>query len=191
MISLVAFLGNHGRQYGGNRHNVAWQLADSLPFADRLGWQGKFKGRYASLDGIAPGRVHFLKPETYMNLSGESIGEVSRFLKIAPEEILVVHDELELPFGTVGLKKGGGLGGHNGLRSAKAVLGTADFWRLRLGIGRPERGDVAGYVLSDFTADERIVLRQVFPQAAELLEKILSGGPDGLLPEWGKKRLVQ
>ena len=129
-----------------------------------------------------------------MNLSGDSIGQLARFYKINPEEILVVHDELELPLGTLSLKNGGGLGGHNGLRSTKAVLGTADFWRLRFGIGRPEHKDVAGYVLSDFTGDEKIILSQIFPAAGELLEKILSGNspsdPGKLLPEWNKKKLA-
>ena len=125
-----------------------------------------------------------------MNLSGDSIGELCRFFKIPPEEVLVVHDELELPPGTISLKKGGGLGGHNGLRSTKAVLGTPDFWRLRFGIGRPEHKDVASFVLSDFTADEKIILQQMFPQSAELLEKILCGNPDKLLSEWSKKKLI-
>ena len=90
----------------------------------------------------------------------------------------------------ISLKKGGGLGGHNGLRSAKAVLGTADFWRLRFGIGRPQHDDVAGYVLSDFTADEKIIFQQIFPQAAELLEQIFSDNPDKLLSKWNKKNLL-
>ena len=93
-----------------------------------------------------------------MNLSGEAIADAAAFFKVKGEEILVVHDELELPVGTASLKWSGGLGGHNGLRSAKASLGTADFWRLRFGIGRPDHPDVAAYVLSDFTSDERITL---------------------------------
>ena len=190
MISLVAFLGNYGKKYEGNRHNVAWLFADSLPFAGSLSWQKKFQGHYATCDSCGGHRVYFLKPETYMNRSGDSIGQLARFYKIKPEEVLVVHDELELPPGTVSLKNGGGLGGHNGLRSTKAVLGTADFWRLRFGIGRPEHKDVAGYVLSDFTNDEKIILSQIFPSAATLLEKVLSGDPVKLLPEWNKKKLL-
>lgn len=194
MIQLVAFLGNYGKKYEGNRHNVAWLFADSLSFVGGLNWQKKFQGHYTSTDSFGNHRVYFLKPETYMNLSGDSIGQLARFYKINPEEILVVHDELELPLGTLSLKNGGGLGGHNGLRSTKAVLGTADFWRLRFGIGRPEHKDVAGYVLSDFTGDEKIILSQIFPAAGELLEKILSGNspsdPGKLLPEWNKKKLA-
>ena len=125
-----------------------------------------------------------------MNLSGESIQPLAAFYKIKPEEILVVHDELELPCGTVSLKWSGGLGGHNGLRSTKEKLGTADFWRLRFGIGRPEHPDIAGYVLSDFTQDERIILSQIFPQTASLLENIFKKGPESQLQDWKKKNLA-
>lgn len=217
MISLVAFLGNYGRQYERTRHNVAWQFAESLPFYNKLSWQEKFKGDYAvaetpalaewigqsglvttkdggtpALPKNAPDKIYFLKPLTFMNLSGESIGELAHFFKIAPEQVLVVHDELELPLGTVSLKWSGGLGGHNGLRSTKAVLGTADFWRLRFGLTKPQNRDIADYVLSDFTADERTVLNAVFAESAALFAKILlSSDPARLIPEWGKKRIVE
>lgn len=220
MISLVAFLGNYGREYESTRHNVAWLFEESLPFSNKLNWQSKFKGQYATVDGTqfaewadeiftaekqasltpqqleeaasappAPKKIlktaekiYFLKPETYMNLSGESIGALAQFFKIKPEEILVVHDELELPPGTYSFKWSGGLGGHNGLRSTKAVLGTPDFWRLRFGIGRPNHPDVANYVLSKFTEDERITLSLVFNKAAILLAHILTHTkPDKLL----------
>lgn len=126
-----------------------------------------------------------------MNLSGESILEACQFFRIPPEEVLVVHDELELAPGLVSLKWSGGLGGHNGLRSAKASLGTADFWRLRFGIGRPTHPDVASYVLSDFSPDEKILLSQVWPQASELLLGVLEKGPEPFLPEWAKKKVAQ
>lgn len=217
MIKLVAFLGNYGREYADTRHNVAWQFEDSLPFAGKLSWQNKFKGKFSAIDmknlsewcaesGIlskkdgspvqvfddAPNQIFFLKPETYMNLSGESIIEAASFYKIKPEETLLVHDELELPIGTVSLKWSGGLGGHNGLRSAKAVFGTADFWRIRFGLTKPSGRDIADYVLSPFTSDERIILSQVFPQAANLFAKVIfSKEPSKLLPEWSKKKCIQ
>ncbi len=195
MISLVAFLGNVGKKYAGNRHNVAWHFADSLSMLSGASWQKKFKGQYASLPvtgGDGERRlVHFVKPETFMNLSGESVAEAASFFKIKPEEILVVHDELELPVGTASLKWSGGLGGHNGLRSMKACFGTADFWRLRFGIGRPDHPDVAGYVLSDFTADERISLSLVWPPAGELLAGLLERGTEPFAKEWQKKKLIQ
>lgn len=195
MISLVAFLGNVGPKYAGNRHNVAWQFADSLSLLSSASWQKKFRGLYTSLSLTDPEGerrlVHFIKPETFMNLSGEAMADAASFFKIKPEEILVIHDELELPVGTASLKWSGGLGGHNGLRSAKATLGTADFWRLRFGIGRPDHPDVAGYVLSDFTSDERITLSLVWPAVGELLAAILDKGPEGFQKEWQKKKLVQ
>lgn len=215
MIKLVAFLGNYGKEYEKTRHNVAWQFEKSLPFADKLSWQTKFKGNYATVepetlaqwckdfglltkkDGspvIIPDemeRIYFLKPETYMNLSGESIIELCNFYKIKPEETLVVHDELELPFGTISLKWSGGLGGHNGLRSTKQVFGTADFWRLRFGLSKPSGIDIASYVLGKFTSDEQISLSQIFAQSAVLFAKVLfSVKPENLIQEWGKKKLL-
>jgi aminoacyl-tRNA hydrolase len=112
--------------------------------------------------------------------------------KINNDEILVVHDELELPIGTVSLKWSGGLGGHNGLRSAKAVLGTADFWRLRFGISKPANANIADYVLSNFTADERIILAQEFAPTNEMFCKLLlSTDPNRILQGWSKKKIVE
>jgi PTH1 family peptidyl-tRNA hydrolase len=151
----------------------------------------------------APRKLHFLKPETFMNVSGESAAAAAAFFKIDVPSILVVHDELELPLGTVSLKCGGGLGGHNGLRSLKASLGTADFWRLRFGIGRPDdrapgQGGAPGsgkgiveWVLSDFSAAEGLILDQMFVAAAAAFAGALTGDPAALLPEWGKKRLEE
>lgn len=176
MIKLFVFLGNHGREYRGNRHNVAWQFLESLWLYPSLSWQRGFKGRWAAADGVA-GRRWFIAPETYMNLSGESAAEIARFYKVEPGETLVVHDELELPFGFFGLKDGGGLGGHNGLRSMKERFGTADFKRLRFGIGRPGHDDISGWVLSDFSADEREKLDcSVFPRAETAFRLCLDEG---------------
>ena len=218
MIKLVAFLGNYGKEYEKTRHNVAWYFEDSLPFAGKLSWQSKFKGEIASLtplelaqwasetkicskkDGSpvlvpeeAPPHIYFLKPMTYMNLSGESIIEVANFYKILPEEILVIHDELELSPGFVSWKWSGGLGGHNGLRSTKAVLNTADFWRLRFGIGRPsnENIGVADWVLSRFSPEEQALMQNVFSQTNFLFVKsLLSKDPKEFIQNWGKKKLT-
>jgi PTH1 family peptidyl-tRNA hydrolase len=218
MIKLVAFLGNYGKEYEKTRHNVSWYFEDSLPFANRLSWQNKFKGEIASFtpaelsqwacetkicskkDGSpvlvpdeAPSHIYFLKPLTYMNLSGDSIIEVANFYKIQPSEILVVHDELERAPGFVSLKWSGGLGGHNGLRSTKAVLGTPDFWRLRFGIGRPDNPNisVADYVLSRFPQDQQEQMQNVFSQTNLLLVKLLlSKDPNNLLQPWSKKNLL-
>ncbi|HCM28751.1 MAG TPA: peptidyl-tRNA hydrolase, partial [Treponema sp.] len=138
----------------------------------------------------APARIHFLMPETYMNLSGDSVQAAAAFFKIPPDRILLVHDELELPLGTASFKFSGGLGGHNGLRSMVARFGTPDFWRLRIGIGRPGHTDISGWVLSDFTAPEREILALVLPAAADALVRALASGAEKLLPEWGKKKLA-
>lgn len=218
MIKLVAFLGNYGKEYEKTRHNVSWYFEDSLPFAGKLSWQNKFKGEIASFtphelsqwacdtkicskkDGSpvlvpeeAPSHIYFLKPLTYMNLSGDSIIEVANFYKIQPSEIMVVHDELELEPGFVSLKWSGGLGGHNGLRSTKAVLNTPDFFRLRFGIGRPDNDNigVADWVLSRFTAEQQELMQNVFSQTNLLLVKVLlSKEPKDLVQGWGKKKLI-
>ncbi|GHT58205.1 peptidyl-tRNA hydrolase [Spirochaetia bacterium] len=197
MIELAAFLGNPGREYERNRHNAGRLLAEYLPFYPSLSWQKKYKGLYAACEGR-----HFLMPETFMNLSGESVFAAASFFKIKPESILVVHDELELPLGTAALKFSGGLGGHNGLRSMKACFGTADFWRLRIGIGRPDsrrpgqgghEGSGEGiidWVLSDFGAAEMQALTPVLEAGAAALAAAFDKGPESLLPEWNKKKIA-
>lgn len=215
MIRLAAFLGNHGSQYEKTRHNVAWQFAAALPFCAELRWQEKFKGEWACMEfplfakiaaesfpqilnaegelplpKSAPEKIYFLKPHTFMNLSGESIAALASFFKIGADEILVLHDELELPLGTFGLKWAGGLAGHNGLRSAKATLGTQDFWRIRFGITKPAGRDIADYVLSNFSDDEAITMSIVFEKAGELFARaILANDAQRLLPKWGKVKV--
>jgi PTH1 family peptidyl-tRNA hydrolase len=149
---LVVGLGNPGRDYERTRHNVGWMVVDEL--ARRLGgsWKGKFAGRLAQvrMDGK---RVALLRPETYMNESGRSVQAAASFFKVDPDAVLVVHDEGDFDLGRVQLRRGGGLAGHNGLRSIARQLGTQDFLRLRIGVGRPGRGDprsLADYVLADF-----------------------------------------
>ena len=222
MLELAAFLGNPGREYSRNRHNSGFLLAEKLPFLSALSWQKKFCGFYASVDksrlaehlndgafsvaekgADTEGRLHFIKPETYMNLSGKSVTQTASFFKIKHDAIIVVHDELELPLGTLSLKFGGGLGGHNGLRSMKASLGTADFWRLRVGIGRPDSRQpgeggppgsgvgIVDWVLSDFDAAEEETLGRVLDAGARLLVLAMAGDPKSLLPEWAKKKLPE
>src|SRR5439155_4653849 len=149
---LVVGLGNPGREYARNRHNVGWLVADEL--ARRLGgsWRSKFSGSLAEVR-LGDHRLAVLKPETFMNDSGRSVQAAMRFFKLPPEAVLVVHDEADLDLGRLQVRRGGGLAGHNGLRSVAGQLGTSDFLRLRVGVGRPERGDprpLADYVLSDF-----------------------------------------
>lgn len=201
MISLIVFLGNIGQEYERTRHNAAWIAADKLNICAGISWQRKFQGQYGKMPLSSTGgqTVHVVKPETYMNLSGNCAGAAAQFFKIAPADILIVHDELELPLSVLSLKWSGGLGGHNGLRSIKAALGTADFWRLRIGIGRPDRKhqmnvqhkpDIAEYVLSPFSVQEYHQLTAAIPAIDELFSLLLTQQkePDVLLKAgWNKK----
>src|SRR5918994_32712 len=149
---LVAGLGNPGREYSNTRHNVGFLVGDELVRRHGASYRGKFSGDLAELrlDGL---RVAVLKPQTFMNESGRSVGAAARFYKLAPESLLVVHDEVDLEPGRLQVRMGGGLAGHNGLRSLAQHLKTSDFLRLRVGVRRPERGDrrpVADFVLSPF-----------------------------------------
>src|ERR687883_299324 len=151
---LVAGLGNPGREHERTRHNVGWLVADELARRHGGSFRSKFSGKLAEVRA-GDRRLALLKPETYMNESGRSVGAAARFFKVEPEAILVVHDESDLELGRLQARLGGGLAGHNGLRSVAAQLGTGDFLRLRVGVGRPQRGDprpLADYVLSDFEA---------------------------------------
>jgi peptidyl-tRNA hydrolase, PTH1 family len=153
---LVAGLGNPGREYGRNRHNVGWLVVDELARRHDGAWRGKFNGKLAEIR-IDGHKVALLKPETYMNDSGRAVKAAMQFFKLDPAAVLVVHDESDLPLARLQARLGGGTAGHNGLRSVAAHLGTADFLRLRVGVGRPERGDprpLADFVLSDFEAHE-------------------------------------
>jgi PTH1 family peptidyl-tRNA hydrolase len=179
----LVFLGNPGKKYAKTRHNAGRMLAARLPFP--LSWRKKGNALFAALpaaarDSGAPAApVYCLQPESFMNLSGIAAAEAAAFYRIPPECILVVHDELELAPGSAALKYGGGLGGHNGLRSIKSSLGSADFQRLRIGIGRPpgEKGeaDVSGWVLSGFTPEELPLLERALDSALGLLLGALDG----------------
>jgi len=149
---LVVGLGNPGREYARNRHNVGYLVVDELARRHDGTWRSKFSGQLAEirLDGH---KVALLKPETFMNESGRAVGAAARFYKVEPGEVLAIHDEGDFELGRLELKVGGGLAGHNGLRSIAQHLKAKDFLRLRIGVGRPERGDprpLADYVLSNF-----------------------------------------
>ncbi|HEX6491096.1 MAG TPA: aminoacyl-tRNA hydrolase [Gaiellaceae bacterium] len=159
---LVVGLGNPGRRYEQTRHNAGWLVADELARRFDGSWRGKFSGQLALLR-LGELRLALLKPETFMNDSGRSVAAAAKFFKVEPASLLVVHDDVDLERGRVQARAGGGLAGHNGLRSLAQALGTQEFLRLRLGVGRPGRGDprsVADYVLSPFEptdAAERLV----------------------------------
>jgi peptidyl-tRNA hydrolase, PTH1 family len=174
---LIAGLGNPGPEYADNRHNAGFMVADLL--AERMG--ARFK-RDRSRAAVATGRlagvpVTLAKPQSFMNLSGRPVAALRTFYKIPPERIVAIHDELDLPFGTLRLKLGGGDNGHNGLRSVTAALGTRDYFRVRVGIARPPgRMDPADYVLHDFSSPERKLVPEVLERAADATEALLAHG---------------
>lgn len=174
---LLAGLGNPGPQYAGNRHNVGFMVLDEL--AARVG--GKFKTHKSGaelLEGrLAGRRVVLAKPRSFMNLSGGPVVGAARFYKIAPSGVVVVHDELDLAFGALKLKLGGGDNGHNGLRSITKSLGTKDYYRVRFGVGRPPgRQDPADFVLKDFSSVERKELAFEVDRCADAVEALIGSG---------------
>ena len=174
MIELVVFLGNPGTEYTATRHNYARRLLEYLPGVASVPWRNKFHGRIGDWNS-GGGSCRLLVPDTFMNVSGKSVAAAMNFHRIPPENLLVIHDDLELPFGVYAWRRGGGLAGHNGLKSIRDSLGTADFRRLRLGIGRPKRGSVHSWVLSRFSPDEEAVLSLVLESVSAGLEGTLSG----------------
>jgi len=173
---LVAGLGNPGREYEQTRHNAGWMVVDELARRHDGSFRSKFAGQLAEVrDGDL--RLALLKPETYMNVSGRSVGQATRFFKVDPASLLVVHDDVDLEPGRLQARLGGGLAGHNGLRSIADALGTQDFLRLRVGVGRPARGDrrpVADYVLSPFAPE--VDVDAFVSRAADAVEAIVREG---------------
>jgi PTH1 family peptidyl-tRNA hydrolase len=178
----VVGLGNPGQEYAGNRHNAGAMVLDGL--AATLREKFRRKGRSEVLEtrlppsGGRPGeRLVLAKPSTYMNVSGGPVAELVRFFRVAPHQVLVVHDELDLPFGLLRLKRAGGEGGHNGLRSISQSLGTKDYCRLRVGVGRPPgRMDAADFVLRDFSSAERRDLGVVLGSAEDAVLSVAREG---------------
>ena len=173
---LVAGLGNPGPEHAGTRHNIGFGVVEEL--ADRvgaIGWQGKFTAEMTRCR-VDDRSVVLLKPMTYMNLSGRSVARAAGFFRFSVESILVVHDDLDLDFGMVRVKQGGGTGGHKGLSSCKQLLGSGDFSRVRVGIGRPRHGNATKFVLEKFSSDESAVLTDVIAKAADAVETTIRHG---------------
>lgn len=175
-VQLVVGLGNPGPRYAETRHNVGFWFADRL--ASRYGATfqraGRFYGELAQIE--SDGRLWLLKPDTYMNRSGQSLAAMARYYRYAPEQILVAHDELDLPPGTVRLKRGGGHGGHNGLRDIMTQFGARDFLRLRIGIGHPGSSDqVTNYVLSRASREDETLIDEAIDEAVKIFPHILDG----------------
>ena len=173
---LVAGLGNPGREYERTRHNAGWVVLDELARRHGGSWRSKFSGSLAEVR-VDGSKLALLKPETYMNESGRSVAAAARFFKVPAESLLVVHDDVDLEPGRLQARRGGGLAGHNGLRSLAQHLGTQDFLRLRIGVGRPGRGDprpVKDWVLSPFAPEEDA--DALVTRAADAVETIVREG---------------
>ena len=184
---LVVGLGNPGREYTRNRHNVGHMVVEELARRHGGSWRSKFSGRIADVR-IDSHRVALLAPDTYMNESGRSVKAAAQFYKLEPDAILVVHDESDLEPGRLQARRGGGLAGHNGLRSIVQHLGTPDFLRLRVGVGRPGRGDrrpLADYVLSDFEPEEDA--ETLVARAADAVETLDADGLEAAQRRFNEK----
>lgn len=173
---LLVGLGNPGPKYELTRHNIGFLLADHLAARWRIDIsREKFKAKYGS--GLFGNRkVTLLKPQTFMNLSGQSVGHAAEYLGIGVGGVVAFHDDIDLPFGAIRLKSGGGAGGHNGLRSLDSLLGDRSYFRVRLGVGRPARGDVRDWVLQRFDASEQAELDDWLADAAQATEVLISQG---------------
>lgn len=190
-MKLIVGLGNPGSEYEGNRHNVGFMVVDRLCSRLRTSLtQDKFEGRLGQVD-VSGERIYLLQPQTFMNLSGRSAGAAARFFKIAIEDVLVIHDEVDLPFGRIQLKNGGGSGGHNGLKSMTDSVGGDGYGRLRIGVGKPEgpgaKERVPGYVLSDFRGEEAQELPFVVDRAADAADGWLRFGMAKAMNQFNKK----
>jgi PTH1 family peptidyl-tRNA hydrolase len=176
-IRLIVGLGNPGPEYEQTRHNAGFWLVDNLA-GNRLAREARYNA-LAAKASIAGQEVWLLEPQTYMNRSGQSVGALARFYKIAPEEILVVHDELDLPPGAAKIKKGGSSGGHNGLKDITAALGTQDYWRLRIGIGHPRtmnlQQQVVDFVLHRPRKEEQVLINEAIEKSLDVIPLLCEG----------------
>ena len=175
---LIAGLGNPGREYARNRHNVGFMVVEELARRHDARFRAKFHGRLAELR-LERSRLALLEPETFMNESGRSLVAAAHYFKLGPEHLLVVHDDVDLELGRLQVRMGGGLAGHNGLRSIATALATKEFLRLRVGVGRPGRGDrrsVADFVLSNF--DPETDVAEIVSRAADAVELLAGEGLD-------------
>jgi len=189
MVKLIVALGNPGLEYELNRHNVGWLVVDTNSELSSKNWKQKFKGIFTDLN-IGGHKIYFLKPQTYMNLSGESVRAMCDFFKIKLNEMIVLHDELDLPLGQIQFKQGGGLAGHNGLKSISSCMGGQDFYRMRIGIGRPVHGSVSSWVLSNFSQEQDIDLGIVLENSNKALEVFIKQGFKKASNEYNKKNFL-
>jgi PTH1 family peptidyl-tRNA hydrolase len=190
-LKLIVGLGNPGNRYQWTRHNAGFMVLDRLSHVAEIPTAKKcFSG--LSGEGIWQGkRLLLLKPQTFMNLSGRSVAEAVRFHKLSPKDVIVLHDDIDIPFGRVKLKSGGGHGGHNGLRSLLAELGSGEFVRVRVGIGRPGCGEVVDYVLNSFDRTEMEGLLSVLDGVVDILQCLLADGLQNAMNLYNNRDLIE
>jgi PTH1 family peptidyl-tRNA hydrolase len=190
-LFLLVGLGNPGPQYLWTRHNAGFMVLDRFAARHGVAVSRKNFGGLTAETSLEGTRLVLLKPQTFMNLSGRSVAAAARFHKVPAERIVVIHDELDLPYGSVRLKEGGGHGGHNGLRSIVQEMGDSAFLRLRVGIDRSPHPDVAGYVLQSFSPTEMEGLADILDGAVEALETLLSGGVGKAMSLFNNRSFIQ
>ncbi len=172
-MKMIVFPGNPGKTYEKTRHNLPWMVLDECAGKYDLVWKNKFNGVWSSVNSAGEKTI-LLKPLTFVNLSGKSVQSAAAFFKLKPGDITVVHDDIELDYGSVVLKSGGGTAGHNGLRSIVKAMGSSNFRRIRLGISRPKRGDVSSHVLGRFSVEEEAELPRFLKKACDAVESVIS-----------------
>ena len=190
-MKLIVGLGNPGPEYAATRHNIGFMVTATL--AERNGIALKRKGHqgFYGVGRVAGTEATILLPQTYMNRSGTSVVSACQSLGVEPGDLIVVHDEIDLDFGALRIKVGGGHGGHNGLRSIAGALGETEYSRLRMGVGRPPAGgDVSRYVLSCFNAAERAQLQEYTEKAADALELLVQNGPQEAMNLYNNRDLL-
>lgn len=190
-MKLIAGLGNPGSRYEGTRHNIGFMVARNL--AERAGIALKREGHQGiyGTGRLAGQEATILLPQAYMNRSGASVGSAFKSLGLTPGDLVVVHDDIDLPFGQLRIRVGGGHGGHNGIRSIREVLGSGDFLRVKVGIGRPPEGqEVADYVLRPFSAEEKKGLDALIAAATDVVERILAAGVQQAMNEYNQRSIA-
>jgi PTH1 family peptidyl-tRNA hydrolase len=187
---LIVGLGNPGTKYTWTRHNVGFMVLDRLAHHEGASLAKKsFAGLYGDVACWGE-RLHLLKPQTFMNLSGQSVSPALNFHKIHLDDLIVVHDDIDIPFGQIRVKKGGGHGGHNGLRSLMKELGSGEFVRIRVGVGRPPFGDSADYVLSPFSKDEMSQLSELLDHVVDCLHLVVTEGVAKAMTNTNNRTLI-
>lgn len=176
-MKAIVGLGNPGLDYEDTRHNVGFLLLDQWSKQRQLTFKSRYRGKFAE-DRVAHEKIYLLKPQTYMNLSGIAVAELVGFYQLDTKDLLIIHDDIDLPLGKLRLRAQGGAGGHNGLKSIQENLGTTEYWRLKIGVGRPEDNDVAGHVLRPFSKKEKVDVEEAIVKGLHVLELWLSGQPD-------------